>query len=123
VLTAGFPFLSSLRLVGSVCASRSAPATASKEDNLEYDLGNLMAFDPAPLPSGYVAGRSFLSRIVSHTRSPALDGAPALRSATSVPGYWMCTAVRLLLAAPLFAPHLYLQSLAACPTGRGLSLL
>lgn len=32
-------------------AARSAPATASKEDNLEYDLGNLTAYDPAPIPA------------------------------------------------------------------------
>lgn len=31
------------------CCSFSAPATASKEDNLEYDVGNLMAYDPAPI--------------------------------------------------------------------------
>jgi hypothetical protein len=34
------------------------PSTVDKEDNLEYDLGNLMAFDPNPLNESFLHTKS-----------------------------------------------------------------
>lgn len=46
-----------------------APATASKDDNLDYDVGNLTAFDPAPI--GPTGGKDFESMLQALGRDNA----------------------------------------------------